>query len=109
MESNNEMVKEEMEKLDLFVQKSQQLYESKVFNCIQGIIKGKSILAGHVTEKGKLSWKVKDMHITMLKKHVSINRQNEMLYNSATLFEGQPFVKDPLSELDMLKKKLLKS
>ena len=74
MESNNEMVKEEMEKLDLFVQKSQQLYGSKVFNCIQGLIKGKSLTAANVTEKGKLAWKIKDMHITMLKKHVNINK-----------------------------------
>ncbi len=79
MESNNEMVKEEMEKLDLFVQKSQQLYESKVFNCIQALFKGKS-LATNVSEKGRILWKVKDMHITMLKKHVEINRQNELLY-----------------------------
>ena len=80
MESNNEMVKEEMEKLDLFVQKSQQLYESKVFNCIQGLIKGKSQNGAFVSERGKLSWKVKDMHITMLKKHVNIIKQNELLY-----------------------------
>ena len=43
-------------------------------------MKGKSQTAANVTEKGKQAWKIKDMHITMLKKQVCINKQNELLF-----------------------------
>lgn len=83
MVTQNEILKDEIVKLDHFVETSQQLFESKLVNFLQNIKKSK------ITKKVEKasSWKLSKLHINAIKKQQDCAKMDLELKKSADLFE----------------------
>lgn len=83
MVTQNEILKDEIVKLDHFVETSQQLFESKLVNFLQNIKKAKITKR---VEKAS-SWKLSKLHINAIRKQKQCAQMDQNLKDSASLFE----------------------